>query len=129
MKSTSKILYRIGQVFNIISILLLAFFIFAFAYGMANSESVYEEIAKQGSVEYTVDEFHKFCTVGLITVIIAAVIDIVVFIIAHKAIKALDKPGVQLGYHVTMIVIGILGGDLFYLIGAIVGLVAESSQG
>ena len=124
MKSAAKILYTIGKVINIIGIVACAILVAA---GIAVSALGAQAIETNG-VELTAEQI-AVLGVGLIVAgVISLIIEIVVLVFASKAIKAVGDGAKSNAPHIIMIVIGVIGSDIFYLLGGIFGLVSESQD-
>lgn len=125
MKEASKIMYLIGTIFNVISIV---FELLMLVLGIV-ATAFYKEIYEQQSLPkaYTESQI-KSAGLGLIIgCAIALIISIVVLILALRARKKLNNNATDTIPHIVMIVIGAFG-DIFYLLGGIFGLVAETSN-
>ncbi|MBO6263959.1 MAG: hypothetical protein J6N93_06820 [Clostridia bacterium] len=128
MKSASKVLYTIGKFFNVIEIVgELLVIIFAII-GMVNAPMMVEMMSGMENSMFATEAALKTTALGgLIGGIVALIISVVVMILAFRATKALDNGAVENGPHITMIVIGVIGGNIFYLLGGIFGLIAENT--
>ncbi len=124
MKKASSVLYLIGNILNGIGIviyLLLGIIVVAGA-GSIN------EVPEQYQGQYTVAEFQQIAKAAGIFLLICAVISIIVFILASRARKAVNNGSKEYAPHIIMIVVGVIGTNLLYLIGGILGVVAESQE-
>ncbi len=123
MKDASKILYKIGNIFNIIGIVfaVLAAIIFFAGYGIVDAKMA-QEMGK------TIKEAQAiYLTLGIV-MIICVVVWCIVYFFAKKAIKALNDNSNSTSPHVIMIVIGIIGSSIFYLLGGVFGVIAETQK-
>ena len=120
MGKASKIMYTIGRIFNIVGIVISAIVLLL---GM-----IFTII---GGVENAADDNTAALLASglsmLVSGIICLAIEIVVFVLASKASKALENNTTENKPHIIMIVVGAVGSDIFYLLGGIFGLVAENS--
>ncbi len=126
MKEASKIMYVIGKVFNIIGIFLYGILIALGIIVRQFAKEIYERITPGAT--YTEADVKIVGTVFMIIGIVAIVITIIVLILAAYARRKLNNNQRDLAPHIIMIVIGVFG-SLFYLLGGVFGLVAESDEG
>lgn len=123
MKDASKILYKVGNIINLIAIILgaiLAIVCFICSAGVDTSSA-----ADMGK---TVKEAQTLFTTGGIILVVCVIIWVVVYVLAKKAIKALNDASDSVTPHVIMIVIGAIGSSIFYLLGGIFGVFAEKAE-
>ena len=114
MKIASKIMYKIGRVFNIIEFVAFIIIAVSGAIFLITGTSVNDDSQVSG--------------LGLLIFgIVAAIISYIVLRLATKSIKALDNKKVENKPHIIMIVIGVISEDWFYILGGIFGLIAENS--
>ena len=126
MEKSAKIMYIIGKVFTIISLVMMVFGIILGIIMMNNAQMIYDQLPA-GTVESV--EYIKF--LGQYTLILSIVLIIVyiaLIVLISKAKKALDEGSTKQGLHIAMIVIGALSFDIFYLLGGIFALVAIGSK-
>lgn len=124
MKSASSILYLIGNILNGIGIvvcLLLGIIVVAGAGSIT-------EVPSQYTGQYTVQEYQQLAKAAGVFLLIYAVICIIIFILASRARKAVNNGSREYAPHIIMIVVGVIGTNLLYLIGGILGVVAESQE-
>ncbi len=126
MKTASKVMYTLGTIFNIIGIFLWAIFIVLGILTRTFSKDIFER--RTAGATYTEADVKIVGTVLMVTGIIAIVITIIVLILAAYARRKLNNNQRDLAPHIIMIVIGVFG-SLFYLLGGVFGLVAESDEG
>ena len=125
MKKASRIMYILGIVFNIFSIVANFCAIFLGYYVSTNALFVHNKMAEYGfSPLPTVEELRNMGTTVLSTCIFALALAIVMIVFAVKAKKAIEENKLSKKLNITMIVFGALD-NLFYLLGGIFGLVAE----
>lgn len=110
MANASRIMYKLGRIFNFIylglGILLVVLSIILLVGGETD-----EQIAT-GSTGVV------FGGYLLITAIIA-------LILSAKALRSIGDGKVNRGPHIMMIVVGAIASEIFYLLGGIFGLVSE----
>jgi len=126
MKEASKVLYLIGKVLNVVGIIAMLLLALVFYLNTKVTE-VPEDVYINGKIP-TLEEYHEIMNIFAIIMIVLAVVLIIVLICAIFASRALKNETVNLAPHIVMIIIGVLGGTIFYLIGGILGLVAEQTQ-
>ncbi len=123
MKEASSILYKVGNIINLIAIILgviLAILCFVCYGGIDNQTAI--EMGK------TLTEAQTTFMAAGIAFVIFIIIWIVVYVLAKRAIKALNDSSNSIAPHVLMIIIGVLGSSIFYLLGGIFGVIAENSN-
>ena len=125
MKDVSRIMYTIGKVFSVIEIVLSSLFLVVGILIRSFAEEIYNHQGKEKV--FSVGEVRQLGLIFIITSAIAVVICFVVLIIASIAKKKLDNEKKDLLPHIVMIVIGVFG-DIFYLLGGVFGIVAETSE-
>lgn len=123
MKDASRILYKIGNIINIIGIVAGAILAIIFFVGFgAIDANTAAELGK------TLKEAQTLYLTWGIAMTVCVVIWIVVLCLARKAIKALNDNSNSITSHVIMIVVGVIGSSIFYLLGGIFGVIAENQQ-
>ena len=123
MKEASGIMYTIGKVFSVIEIVLSSMLLLAGILCRVFAEEIYRE---QSGRSFTLADV-KAVSVGLIIAAsISLVIVFVVLMLANNAKAKLKNNKKDLAPHIIMIVIGVFG-DIFYLLGGVFGIVAETS--
>ena len=126
MKVASKIMYTIGKVINIIEIILHMIIITAGILIINLAEKIFE--SQSNPNKYSVDEIRNVGTLLLVIGIVFLIVAIVILVLASIAQSKLDNNKKDNAPHIVMIVIGVFG-SLFYLLGGVFGLVAESDEG
>ena len=128
MKNAAKTMYVIGRVISIIEIVLT---IIAMIIGIILIV-LKDEIA-QRAIQEAFDRFdtpakvRQFGIGFLVTGAVFLLIVVVVMVLAYKAQRALNNGLKEEWPHILMIIVGVFG-DLFYLLGGVFGLVAESQE-
>ena len=102
-------MYNIGRIFNIIGLAFCAIM------------TIVMLICMIAGVDGAAATFVTFITY--------TVIYIVTYILATKARRSIDNGVVDKTPHIIMIVVGAVSQDVFYLLGGIFGLIAESQEG
>lgn len=124
MKTTSKIFYTIGKIFNIIGIVVTALCLIGGIVVLALAP----QISANVDGEYSTLAIRTLGIGLIIGCAIGLAIEIVVLCVAIYASKALDNGKRDNVPHITIIVIGVISGDIFYLIAGICGLIEENTQ-
>lgn len=124
MKATSKIFYTIGKIFNIIGIVATALCLIGGIVVLALAP----QISANVDGEYSTLAIRTLGIGLIIGCAIGLAIEIVVLCVAIYASKALDNGKRDNVPHITIIVIGVISGDIFYLIAGICGLIEENTQ-
>lgn len=123
MKQGSSILYLIGNIINAIGIVLMVIFGIICITGAGSLDKVPDSYPT-----YTLEDYQALVKSMGVFLLVYAVICLIVYILASKARKAVNNDTKELKPHIIMIVIGVIGSNLFYLIGGILGIVSESSS-
>lgn len=127
MRKTAKTLYLIAKIFNIIGIVIL---VFLFILGLVIRSNA-AEIAKQMSEGGRIYSVEDIKLIGVIYSIIAGLLIfeyIVLLVIVGRAMASLDQPSPSPVLHAIILVLGVLGGGILYIIGGIVGLIAINEK-
>ena len=122
MKQATKALYSIGNIFNLIAIIMLIVLGLLTILGA----NVIEDVPD--GYDMSLEEYGTTAIIlGVIMLIIAAIY-IAVYVFAIKAKKAVDNNSQESKPHLIMIILALIGQNLFYLIGGILGLVDNSND-
>lgn len=122
MKQATKALYSIGNIFNLIAIIMLIVLGLLIILGA----NVIEDVPD--GYDMSLEEYRTTAIIlGVIMLIIAAIY-IAVYVFAIKAKKAVDNNSQESKPHLIMIILALIGQNLFYLIGGILGLVDNSND-
>ncbi len=113
MKTAARIMYTIGLIFSWIALLLLGV-------------SVVLSGLLVGGVVQAQEELPYPPTTLLVISIVFLVIYILVIVLGTRARRAIGNNQVNIAPHILCLVMGAVSGDLFYFLGGIFGLVAES---
>jgi len=113
MRNASETMYKIGRVFSFVLLGLTALLIVIYSILMIVAAVDGRFPAYLGNV--------IGYTIWLALVIVA-------IILASRAIKAIDENKSENGPHITMIVVGAISGDIFYLLGGIFGVIANGQE-
>lgn len=111
MKTAAKVMYLIGTIFAIIGFIFMIVLVVIGVIGLTNPDAQVED---SQMVAY------------IVTGIILSIIYLIAILIGNKGRKSLGNGKVNIAPHVLSIVFGALGGDIFFLLGGIFGLVGES---
>lgn len=124
MQTSSKVMYTVGKVINIIEIVCAALILVLGIFSIIFAPEIAAEGAKQAVTKF--DSVSEVKAAGVAIVVagaISVVISSLVLHFANKAKKALDTDPKNTNSHVIMLVIGIFG-DIFYFLGGLFGLLA-----
>ena len=121
MKTACRVMYILGTIFNIVALVLA---LLGIAGGVTYLVIPDKIAAEQG---IAVEVVKQTGMSALIAAIVWTVIELLVLIFALIARKAINNKKKDIWPHVVMIVVGAIG-DLFFLLGGIFGLVAESQE-
>ena len=116
MKEASRLMYKIGRIFNFV---LFGLYGLWFVLGLV-------DIIVGAANDDAVRVGNGISGIIFSTIYIAATL--VALILAKKAMDALSDDKQNKKEHITMIVVGAISNDIFYLLGGIFGLVAESQD-
>ena len=124
MKEASRILYIIGRVFNIISLVCQALGIVGGFYAAGNSTWLYNELVAAGVENVPpVQEIYQASVSVVFGCVIGLGIAIAIHILVSKAIKAVEENKPNKKLHIAMIVLGAMD-NLFCLLGGVFALSA-----
>ena len=127
MQKTAGIMYTVGKVLNIIGIVFASLFSVLLVVAIAQKDQVYQELINQGYTDFaSPEELAAMLSGILIAIIIGLVLTILLLIFGNKAKKALGNG--ETAPHVIVLVFAVLSGEIFYLIGSILGIVLSSSK-
>ena len=125
MKNASRIMDTVGMVFNIIGLVLVL--IGAILFGVVTfNQDLINKIAQDSS--QTADFVKNIVLVYFIFLCVELVVEALILVVAIKALKNLKEDNGRIASHVMLIVIGIVGFDIFYLLGGIFGVVAANQD-
>ena len=107
MKLASRVMYTIGLVFSIIA------FVGAISLIVLGVKDLVAQNVQTGAT---------YLALGIVYFIIY----LVIIILAARARRQTGRKAKNhKGYHVLMLILGIIGFDVFYILGAIFGLIAD----
>ena len=131
MKNASQILYIVGRVFNFIFIGFTIIGIIVFGCTAWNQEFLArfaQALSRNGASQASIGAAQNLLIGAFIGSIIQLVVQIIVLVISFFASKNLRENSGRVASHVMMVVIGIIGFDVFYLLGGIFGCVSASQD-
>ena len=114
MRNASRTMYQIGRIFSFILLGIAALLTVIFTILMI------VDLANGNGLHYLGNIIGYVLWLALI---------IVVIILATNAIKNTEEDSKNNTPHIIMIVFGAISGDVFYLLGGIFGLIANSQEG
>lgn len=130
MKTATKAMYVIGLIINIVVALGCLVATLIYGISMGNNE-VLEEIynaAEPGTYESVAAVKALFTTVFVVFLILLIIKLITIWVGIMGIKKANDEKGGQVGFHVAALILGMLSGEIFYILGGIFGLVNEGKK-
>lgn len=127
MKNAARILYKIGKVFSIISLIASVLMIILAVAGIAMKEDLFQSLVDQGNTDITSVEQLLTLLIGMIVVFaISVVIEAVRLNFVGKAINALGTD--EKVPHIVLLVLGVINTGIFYIIASIMGLVLAAQN-
>lgn len=120
MKKASAVLYILGIVFNIIA--LIAVLILMIVFCVADPNTLPE------SSTMTPQEWKNSVNFLRVFFITVTIIFFVILCIALWAVHALKNKKIENVPHILMIVIGVVGASLLYLLGGVFGIIGENTE-
>lgn len=125
MKSTSKLLYAIGFVFNVIDLFLLTIVVILCGVAIASSEIIAQVAAETSQ---TVELVQKILMVLIIVCSVIFIVHFALIFVVLSARKNLNNNTGKYSPHVILLLVGIFDFNLFYLLGGIFGSVAAGES-
>lgn len=125
MKSTSKLLYAIGFIFNVIDLFILTLVVVLCSVAITSSEIVAQVAAETSQ---TVDLVQKILMILIIVCSIIFVVRFALIFVVISARKNLNNNTGKYSPHVVLLIVGIFSFNLFYLLGGIFGSVAAGES-
>ena len=128
MKNASRILYKVGKVFSIISIVFCALAIVGCVCGLFMKDAAYQWFVNEGITEISsIEEMIGLFVGVMFACAVAIAIEIVRLIFVGKAIAALGtaekKP------HIVLLVLSVVADtSIFYLLASIFGLIIATQN-
>ena len=120
MRTASKTLYLIGYIFNIIDIVFMIITLIVGAVGLG-SAALIAQIAED--TKQSVPYIHNVLLVMVIAIAISLVVHFIILLLVGRARRNLSQANGKVSAHVFLLVLGILGMNIFYFLGSIFGLV------
>ena len=128
MNQSTKIMFLIGLICNILEIVALVVCIFFCAIAVGASDQIYQKCVEQGVTQFdSVEAVTSFFTTGVAACSFGLLFSIAVLVVSRLAKKAQEENRANKGYPITMIVLGALD-NVFYLVAGILSLI-ENTQG
>ena len=127
MKEASKIMYTIGKIFNIIGLVITSLTLVLPIILIAMPDEIYKQQKTIDGTKLSVEQIQALGVGTLVAVIIGIVLLIVALCLASYAKRKLNNNTREIAPHVIMIIVGVFA-SIFYLIGGILGLVAEEQE-
>lgn len=129
MKSVSKIMYGIGIVVNVIALITMItlFALLNASKGLSDAE-ITQAIANAGQ-SISVAEYRTAVNLLVNVFLVLLILETISFVFAIIGIVLAGKGTLSsVLVHILMIVFGIIGINVFYIIGAIFGLVKKEGK-
>lgn len=128
MKDASRVLYKIGRIFNIIEIVCAALFFFT-SIAMLTDTAKFVQVLNESNpaTAYTAETVTALAVTLLIAMIFAVALSIITLVLSKKAIDNLQSGNNNNGIHIAMLVLGIFS-SLFHFLGGIFALVANGQN-
>lgn len=124
MKKASSLFYLVGFIFNVIGLLISALLIILFAITVCDA-GLLQQIAADFTVEPIV--IRQFLVLFIIILAVGFVIETAISFLVLRAKKDLKEGTGKVGTHILLLILGILGFNLFYLIGGIFGVTVSNN--
>lgn len=111
MKRASTIFYRLGQVFSIIFAIIYSCFLIG------------------GVIMTIMGGTNKATPILIVGIVVTLVflfllaMDIVLIVLAGKAVKSMKEDAGKLSPHILLVIFGLLSMDYFYVIGGVLGFI------
>ncbi len=129
MKLPTKVMYIIGLILNIIIGLGCIIATIIFGIIMNNKELLQEAVKTDTSGTLTMENIQAVYVALFVVFLILAIFSVIAVWVGVMGIKrANDDTERKHGFHITAIILGVLSGNIFYLLGGIFGLVNESEK-
>ena len=127
MKKASKVMYIVAIVLNCLNFFVILG-MFAGAYIMKRYPSEVANVANRYGIEElnTAAKVLHWVTPVIIAAAVALALSIVLLVFGLRALKRLDNNEKNSTPHIITLVLGAVGGDLFYLVAGILGIVNAS---
>lgn len=129
MKSVSKIMYGIGIAINVIALITMIalFALFNASKGLSDAE-ITKAIAEAGQ-SMAVEQYRTVVDVLVNVFLVLLILEAISFVFAIIGIILAGKGTLSsVLVHILMIVFGVVGINIFYIIGAIFGLVKKEGK-
>ena len=126
MQNASRIMYKIGRVFNWIELVLIIFAMILAIVCLADPAGIAAQ-APEMEQQLTPENVRSAGIALLVGSIISLLICIAILCLATKAIRSLAAGSKSTTPHIIMIVIGVFA-DIFYLLGGIFGIIASNNK-
>ena len=122
MKDAARILYKIGKVFSIISIIVCAVMIVLSVLGLIMKDDLFQSLVDQGNTDITsVEQLVGVLITLMIAMAFALIVEIVRLKFVGRAIASLGTPDKV--PHIVLLVLAVVDTGIFYLIASVMGLV------
>ena len=123
MKVASKVMYIIGMIANVIMFLLAIALLVIFVIGKVNPDFANQIIE---SMKDSFPGVSNLMDLGLGASIYLLLSNLIVLLLATRAIRNLNKNTGRIGLHILLMIGGILCWDVFYFLGGLFGIIGGS---
>ena len=128
MNKSTKIMFLIGLICNVLEIVALIVGIIALSIAVGASEQIYNELIAEGDTQFSSPEqVQAFCVSGVVSCVFGLLISIAILICSRFAKKAQEKQTSPRAWPIVMIVLGALN-NIFYMVAGILCLVENTQQ-
>ena len=125
MKNGAKLFYAIGFVFNVLSIIIIAVLLGIFGFSYSQPELL-EQMATEIGV--TAEFIKEAILAFIILLAIGVAIEFIITFVVVWARRNLIRNTGRVSPHVILLILGIVGLNIFYLLGGIFGMTAASND-
>ena len=128
MNQSTKIMFLIGLICNILEIIVCIFGIFALAIAVGDSSEIFANLPADLQAQFAdVKAFEAWLVSGCVGCVFGLLISIAVLICSRLAKKAQEKGTSPKAWPIVMVVLGALN-NIFYLVAGVLCLVENMQQ-
>ena len=128
MNKSTKIMFLIGLICNILEIITLVVGIFALAIAVGASDEIFARLPASVQDQFqNAAGFKQWCVTGCVSCVFAVLISVAVLVLSRYAKKAQEKGNTTIVWPILMIVLGALN-NIFYLVAGILCLVENNQK-
>lgn len=119
MKKAEKVFLIIAKIFNYINLVIAALFLFLGAGWSILAEDISKRLVEQGQIDFTPELVRAVGLIYLIISIVVFVLLVLAIIFSVISDKKVANNPKDIRFYIACAIVGLLGGDLFYLIALI----------